>query len=520
MRPTDNDPFDLGFDAADEFTTGVGDPWRASAPPSLNPALGGFDDPFADFPPARPEPRAPQPARPAPAAQPPRAAAPPPQAQAPQPRAPQPRGPEPVAHDDHAVAVAPPPAPVYDEPIPEAGLGEAVIPRITVHAFCARPETAALIEHAAADRRMARASTIVRDGGLEAAVEYYQNQPTPSLVMVETIDGAQRLLHMLDSLAQVCDPGTKVVVLGQTNDIALYRELMRRGVSEYLTQPLSPLQVIRAVGGLYADPSAPFVGRQIAFVGAKGGVGASTLSHNFAWAMAEKMQTATVLVDLDLAFGTAGLDFNQDPLQGVLDALTQPDRLDPVLMDRMMVRCGDRLSLFAAPATLDDDYEIGADAYEEVTQKIRGAAPFVVLDIPHVWNAAARRVLVGSDDLVVVATPDLASLRNAKNIIDLVKGARPNDVPPRLVLNQVGVPGRPEIPVKDFGEALGVQPSLVLPFDPKPYGQAANNGQMLAEVAPKSKAAEGLEHLARLISRREPPPIQKSSVLSGLFKKK
>lgn len=531
MRPTDNDPFDLGFDAADEFTTGASDPWRSSAP-SLTPA-GGFDDPFADFPPARPRDDAPPPR--APQAAPP-ATRPQQQQRAPQPqpqRAPQQqRAPQPVAAApdyDRDLDIAPktpntsqgaPAEPAYHEPIADSGMGEAVIPRISVHAFCARPETMALIEHAAADRRMARASTIVRDGGLEAAVEYYQNQPTPSLVMVETTDTAQRLLHLLDSLAQVCDPGTKVVVVGQTNDIALYRELIRRGVSEYLTQPLSPLQVIRAVGALYADPSAPFIGRQIAFVGAKGGVGASTLAHNFAWSMAEKMQTATVMVDLDLAFGTAGLDFNQDPLQGVLDALTQPDRLDPVLMDRMMVRCGDRLSLFAAPATLDDDYEISADAYEEVTQKIRGAAPFVVLDVPHAWGAWTRRVLLGSDDLVVVATPDLASLRNAKNIIDLVKGARPNDVPPRLVLNQVGVPGRPEIPVKDFGEALGVQPSLVLPFDPKPYGLAANNGQMLAEVAPKSKAAEGLEHLARLISRREPPPVQKSSMLSGLFKKK
>ncbi|WP_297512872.1 AAA family ATPase [uncultured Caulobacter sp.] len=518
MRPTDNDPFDLGFDAADEFTTGAADPWRSSAP-SLNPAIDGFDDPFADFPPARPGEDAPPPWNPRqtpqtrPAPQPQRAAQP---------------APAPVVErreqDDGGFEIpaarSAAPAPVYPEALADGGLGEAVIPRITIHAFWSRPETAQLVETAAADRRMARASTIAREGGLEAAVDYYQNQPTPSLVMVETMDGAQRLLHLLDSLAQVCDPGTKVVVIGQTNDIALYRELMRRGVSEYLTQPLSPLQVIRAVGALYADPAAPFIGRQIAFVGAKGGVGASTLAHNFAWAMAEKMETATVLVDLDLAFGTAGLDFNQDPLQGVLDALTQPERLDPVLMDRMMVRCGDRLSLFAAPATLDDDYEIGADAYEEVTQKIRGAAPFVVLDIPHVWNAATRRVLIGSDDLVVVATPDLASLRNAKNIIDLVRAARPNDIPPRLVLNQVGVPGRPEIPVKDFGEALGVQPSLVLPFDPKPYGQAANNGQMLAEVAPKSKAAEGLEHLARLISRREPPAPEKTSIFSGLFKKK
>lgn len=517
MRPTENDPFDLGFDAADEFTTGASDPWRSSAP-SLTPA-GGFEDPFADFPPARPREDAAPPARSSQVAPP--TTRPTPQARPVQSVAPAPSVSD---HDDRAldipVGASSAHAPAYDEPIVDSGLGDAVIPRITIHAFCARPETAALIEKAAADRRMSRAATIVRDGGLEAAVDYYQNQPTPSLVMVETLDGAQRLLHLLDSLAQVCDPGTKVVVVGQTNDIALYRELMRRGVSEYLTQPLGPLQVIRAVGALYADPAAPFTGRQIAFVGAKGGVGASTLAHNFAWAMAEKMQTATVLVDLDLAFGTAGLDFNQDPLQGVLDALSQPDRLDPVLMDRMMVRCADRLSLFAAPASLDDDYEFGADAFEEVTQKIRGAAPFVVLDLPHVWNAWSRRVLIGSDELVVVATPDLASLRNAKNIIDLVRGSRPNDAPPRLVLNQVGVPGRPEIPVKDFGEALGVHPSLVLPFDPKPYGQAANNGQMLAEVAPKSKAAEGLEHLARLISRREPPPAQKTSLFSGLFKKK
>ena len=213
-----------------------------------------FDDPFADFPPARPEggqPRAPQAPRPAPQApsQPQAQRAAPAPQPPPQRRAPQPA----VAAPDDDLDIAEAAAPVYHEPISDGGLGDAAIPRITIHAFCARPETAALVEHAAADRRMARASTIVRDGGLEAAVDYYQNQPTPSLVMVETIDGAQRLLHLLDSLAQVCDPGTKVVVLGQTNDIALYRELMRRGVSEYLTQPLGPLQVIRAVGALYAD---------------------------------------------------------------------------------------------------------------------------------------------------------------------------------------------------------------------------------------------------------------------------
>jgi pilus assembly protein CpaE len=328
------------------------------------------------------------------------------------------------------------------------------------------------------------------------------------------------MIGALDQLAEVCDPGTKVIVVGGHNDISLYRELMRRGVSEYLVPPLQPLQLISAIATLYADPAAPFVGRQIAFIGARGGVGSSTIAHNLAFVLSETLQTNTVIVDLDLPFGTAGLDFNQDPLQGVADALSQPDRLDPVLLDRMMARCSDRLSLFAAPATLDVDYDISADAFEEVTSKIRATAPYVVLDLPHLWSGWMRRTLLGADDVVITAAPDLASLRNAKNIVDLVRHARPNDAPPQLVLNMVGSPGRPEIPTKDFGEALGLETQIVLPFDAKLFGQAANNGQMIEEIGPKSKAAEGFQRLALLITRRDPPPAPKKSPLSGLFKRK
>jgi pilus assembly protein CpaE len=485
MKPQ-SDPFDLEFEADDEFAAPADQAWRPAAP-----ADEPEDDPFG----ATPD-------------------EPPPALSAP-----------PLV-DVGSDAFAPADAGAGGSPVhdliagAEAALGETALPRITIHIFCAASDTAETADKAAADRRMERAAVVVKMGGLAAAVETYQNQPTPSLVMVESRDSAADLLRMLDQLAEVCDPGTKVVVLGAANDIALYRELMRRGVSEYLVPPLNPLQMVRAVTTLYADPSAPFVGRQIAFCGAKGGSGASTIAHNVAHSITERLQTGAVLVDLDLPFGTAGLDFNQDPLQGVADALTQPDRLDPVLMDRMMARCTERLALFAAPATLDADYEIGAEAYEEVTQKIRSAAPYVILDLPHVWTAWKRKILLSSDDLVIVATPDLASLRNAKNMIDLVRRARPNDAPPRLVLNQVGVPGRPEIPVKDFGEALGLTPSLALPFDPKLFGLAANNGQMLSEVGPKARATEGIDHLAQQIARRDPPPSQKSSLFSGLFKRK
>ncbi len=401
----------------------------------------------------------------------------------------------------------------------DSALGEASVPRITIHVFCQRPETAALAEQMAQDRRLARATTLVRAGGMAEALALYQNQPTPSLVMVESAEPASELLTGLDRLAEVCDPGTKVVVIGAHNDIALYRELMRRGVSEYLVPPFQVLQLIRTVTSLYSDPATPFVGRTLAFVGAKGGVGASTLAHNIAHALAEQMQANTVIVDYDLPFGTAGLDFNQDPIQGFADALSKPDRLDPVLLDRMTSRCTERLSLFAAPASLDDDYEIGADAYEEVLGKIRTTAPYIVLDLPHVWNAWMRRTLLAADDVILVATPDLASLRNSKNLLDLIRKSRPNDSPPQMILNQMGVPGRPEIPVKEFAKALGLEPALCLPFDAKLFGQAANNGQMILDVNARAKAAEGVVQFAQQLSRRDPPSPRHKSLIERLVKR-
>ncbi len=401
----------------------------------------------------------------------------------------------------------------------EAALGEAAVPRIAIHVFCQRAETAAVAQAAAGDRRLQRASTAVRPGGLPEALALYATAPTPALVIVENLSPAAQLIAELDRLAEVCDPGTKVVVIGEANDIGLYRELMRRGVSEYLVPPLQPLTLIRTITGLYADPATPFVGRTVAFVGAKGGVGASTLAHNFAWCLSEKIEANCCVVDYDLPFGTAGLDFNQDPVQGLHDALSKPDRLDPTLMDRMMARCTERLSLFAAPATLDDDYAISDEAYEEVATKLRSSAPYVVLDLPHVWSGWMRRTLVAADDVVIVAQPDLASLRNGKNLLELLGKARANDAPPRLVLNQTGLPGRPEIPLKDFTKAMGMEPALVIPFDAKLFGQAANNGQMIAEVNPKAKASEALLQFAQSMTRREVVEAKPRSLIERLVKR-
>ena len=142
-------------------------------------------------------------------------------------------------------------------------------------------------------------------------------------------------------------------VIGRINDVTLYRELVRRGVSDYVIAPVNTIDVVRSVCGLFSAPEAKAVGRIIAIVGAKGGVGASTIAHNVAWAIARDLALDSVVIDLDLAFGTAGLDYNQDPPQGIADAVFAPDRVDTAFVDRLLSKCTDHLNLLAAPATLD-----------------------------------------------------------------------------------------------------------------------------------------------------------------------
>lgn len=396
--------------------------------------------------------------------------------------------------------------------------GDRPIPRISVHGFCTRTASLSLLRTIMNDRRMKNVTMDVFEGGVPAAIQYYVNETTPNLLIIESAGDPRQLLSELDSLAEYCDENIRVLVLGQTNDIRLYRELMRRGVSEYLVAPIDPVQLIRSIAGLFADPEAPFAGKTLAVTGVKGGVGASSIAHNLAWALSERCKVNATLVDLDLNFGTTGLDFNQDTAATIADALMSPDRFDDAVMGRLITKATDRLSLFTAPATLDRTYNLDPETYVRVLEQVRGSVPFVVLDLPHIWSDWFKSTVISADELVVVAGPDLASLRNGKNLIDFLKAARPNDNPPKLVLNMVGLPKRPEIPAKDFGQAIGIDPSLILPFDAQLFGTAANNGQMIFDVAPDSKVAQGLDQLAAQLTGR-PVQTEKPSMLKKLLGK-
>ncbi|MFL5049950.1 MAG: CpaE family protein [Xanthobacteraceae bacterium] len=395
----------------------------------------------------------------------------------------------------------------------------APVPRITIQAFCETADIADAIQAAAGDRRMQKAHVKVQMGGAPAAVEAYRNAPTPNVILIEADRDRPAILGYLDTLAEFCDAGTKVVVVGHVNDVILYRELMRRGISEYLIAPVAVLDFVRTTSELFSGPSADPVGRTIAVVGAKGGVGASTVAHNLAWAIGQGLGAPTAIADLDIAFGTAGLDFNQDPPQGIAEAVFAPDRLDGNLVDRLLSKCSDNLSLLATPAVLDRTADLTESALDGLIDILRGMIPNIVLDVPHLWTAWAKRMLISADEIAIVAAPELASLRNAKNLFELLRQSRPNDRKPKVILNQVGVPKRPEISAAEFAKALGTELAAILPFDAQLFGTAANNGQMIAEVQPSGKAAETFADLAAAITGRAEPKRSRVSFLDPILAK-
>jgi len=402
---------------------------------------------------------------------------------------------------------------------PAAAAHIAPVPRVSIQVFCETPETATVMQAAAEDRRMGKAHVKVQMGGIVAAAEAYRSSPTPNVIIIESGSRGEELLGGLDQLAEVCDAASRVIVVGRVNDVVLYRELVRRGVSDYLIAPVDTLDLIRAVSGLFCAPDVKPVGRTIAVVGAKGGVGASTLAHNIAWALARDLALDSVVADLDLAFGTAGLDYNQDPSQGIADAVLSPERIDTAFIDRLLSKCTDHLSLLAAPATLDRVYDFGADAFESTFDVLRATIPCIVLDVPHMWTAWTKRTLIGADEILIVAAPDLANLRNAKNMLDLLRAGRPNDHRPHYCLNQVGIPKRPEIKPADFAKALDAEPAAVIAFEPQVFGTAANNGQMIAEVAAGHRTAETFRQLAQLLTGRTEAKRSRNALLSPLIEK-
>jgi pilus assembly protein CpaE len=377
-----------------------------------------------------------------------------------------------------------------------------VIHRFSIEAFPQSKDTEAALAALTSEREFAKTKLTVHFGGMPRAAKHYVDNPSPQFIIVEENGTSDDIRKGLEALAEVVEPGRKVIVIGTVNDVQAYRQLINQGVSEYLVGPVTTADIAAAISNCVKDTSAAPKGRVISFIGSRGGVGSSTLAANTAWTLANATQEEVIGIDLDFNFGTMALSLNLDPKQPVHEALTDSERIDPVLVERFMTEHGAHFSVLSTTGSLKDTAEPSVEAVERLIDICRTMSQHVIIDLPRHWSAWLSSVLLLSDEIVVTANPDLANLRDAKMLFDWLKGHRGSAVN-RLILNKADVAKRNQLSAKDFQDTLGLAPSLTVGFDPTLFAQLANNGQMVGEGAKSHRLNEQLRQLAQQLGGRK-----------------
>ena len=360
-------------------------------------------------------------------------------------------------------------------------------------------------------------------GGLDDAVEALTDVVTPQFLIVDLSNCSDPMAGIV-ALAGVCEPDTRVIALGDVNDISLYRELIDIGVDEYLVKPLSA-ETLNATIRRIVEEEAPEpkddgdrLGRLICFVGARGGVGSTTLANNCAWMMAHEQGLRVALVDLDLYFGTVALAIDLEPGRGFREALENPSRIDGLFIERAMARQSDNLFVLAAEEGLENSFSFDPAALDTLLETLRNDFDCVVLDLPRFAARTQIKTITGPASIVVVSDATLSGMRDTMRLRKFAKDSSPeSDLV--VVINGIGGDRSVELSIADFESGAELSVNYQIPCDRKLATKAEGSGKTIAEIAGKSKTANAIRDLSRHASGTS-EVVEKESFLSSLFKRK
>ncbi|PHZ84874.1 cellulose synthase operon protein YhjQ/BcsQ [Paremcibacter congregatus] len=343
----------------------------------------------------------------------------------------------------------------------------------------------------------------IKNGGIENAIRTLATATSPRFLVVD-LSKSSSAMDDMNALAEVCEPGTMVIAIGQENDIELYRNLIGSGVQEYLVKPVTTDQIRESI--LAADnamrlASEPEVelnedetDKLVAVVGIRGGVGASTVASSCAWILSHDMKRNTGLLDMDIYFGTDALTFDLEPGRGLCDALENPSRIDGLFIERAMVRESENLSILGAEASLNEPTYTDPAAMSHLLSELKHNFSYIVLDLPRNMAAEYPLMLSEADEIILVTDLSLAAARDTIRFLALCKTVAPSATI-KILLNKVAGPGMVEVDKKDFEASIERAIDWEIPFDPKLMVQVSRSGKPLPQAAKMSKVVKVLKSI-------------------------
>ncbi|MBN8839385.1 MAG: pilus assembly protein CpaE [Sphingomonadales bacterium] len=374
----------------------------------------------------------------------------------------------------------------------------------------------------------------VNKGGLRNAVQSLSVSASPHILFVDLAESGDPLSD-INSLAEVCEPGTIVIAAGQINDVRLYRDLLASGLQDYLLKPLSADVLRDSFAHAQAVLNAPKISENaterphyaVAVIGTRGGAGASTVATSLAWLLSEKEKRSTAMLDLDVHFGTGALALDLEPGRGLTDAIENPARIDGLFIERAMVRASDRLSVLSAEAPINSPVVSDGAAFYQLQEEMRAAFECTVVDLPRNMLVAHPHLVSDMQGAVIVTELTLAAARDTIRILSWLRSNAPH-VKALVVANRVHPGQQLEISRKDFENSIERKIDFLVPFDQKLAAQAAKLGKPFAEIGKASKTTAAFVELATQLCAAgdaSAPPVEgktagkkpKSGSLIGKF---
>ncbi|WP_394730895.1 pilus assembly protein CpaE [Altererythrobacter sp. GH1-8] len=341
-------------------------------------------------------------------------------------------------------------------------------------------------------------------GGLRNAIQSLSVSASPNILLVDLSESGDPL-NDINALAEVCEPGTVVIAIGQVNDVRLYRDLLASGIHDYLLKPLSAGQVRDALNQAQAAFAAPKSGdgdsvkRHIstAVVGTRGGVGASMLTTSLAWLFSDTHKLPTAMLDLDVHFGTGALALDLEPGRGLTDAIDNPSRIDGLFIERAMIRANDNLSILSAEAPINQPLMTDGAAFVHLEEEFRQAFEMTLVDLPRNMLINFPHVLADVNLVLLTTEMTLASARDTIRILSWLK-TNAAHAHPMIIANKVQS-GVAEISKADFEASIERKIDFSIPYDAKAAANAAKLGQVFVEANRSAKATAVIKQIAERI---------------------
>ena len=349
-------------------------------------------------------------------------------------------------------------------------------------------------------------------GGVAEATVHLAGDPTVRTLVVDVSDQAD-VFKALDRLAEVCTPGTMVIAIGEVNDVTLYRRLRQAGVADYLVKPVAAeafshalMAASQPMGVMGQEKAAKPRGDVVAVIGTRGGVGTTMVATTLAWLFAEEARRRTMLIDLDVRWGTTGLALDVETSHGLCEVLANPERIDSLFVSSAASRVNDRLSLLASEEPLDAVSEARPGAIELLLKEARRDSERIVMDVPRLGADFVRRAMTDSTIIVIVTDFSLAGLRDAGRLVSLAKEAAPT-AKCLVVGNRAGAHKKSELAPAEVQKSLKMNLAVVIPEDRAAVLQALNTGKPLPKTAPSSKVVAALRNLAQNFDKETPKQV-------------